>query len=183
MVLKDKSKVPKQRERVSKIVIASENMSKCLEIRSPPSSGNELLLESIQKNYCPLRVVLDGSSVVRIPCLYKVSPIGDLTTLNILILYEIKSEENDPPPSFSPFGSVIYRVIKISIKIPLLSSLRLELSCLKKLSSKKTVNLLRVQNLTKVSTHIICIEIYVHFQFFEILCFTRVYMDNVYKYV
>ena len=150
MVLKDKSKDPKQRERLPRIVVASENMSKSLEVCSVSKTSNGLVLESIHKNYCSLGVILDGSSVVKIPCLYKVPPNGDMTTLNILILYEIKPEVTPVLTSFSPFGSVIYRVVKVSIKIPLLSSLRLEHSCLKKLSTQRTVNLLKVQNLTKV---------------------------------
>ena len=151
MILSDKSRDPQQRQRISKIVFASEHMNKSLEICStvPPISTGEIVLEPSRKNYCPFRVAFDGSSSIRIPCVYKVPAEGDVTTLNILILYEIKHEDG-VKPQFSAFGSVLYRVIKISIKIPLLPSIRVEHSLLRKCDIQTAINLLKVQNLAKV---------------------------------
>ncbi|CAG7661317.1 unnamed protein product [Allacma fusca] len=156
LVLTDKTSDTTQKLRVSRVVLASENMNSCLEIRPSVASGStgDLVLESVQKNYCPFAVTFDGSSSIRIPCLYKVPPLGDVATLNMLILYEIKPE-NEDPVVFSAFGTVIYRVIKISIKIPLLTSLRFDHSFLKKADILTAINLLRIQNLSKGRTVVI----------------------------
>jgi hypothetical protein len=112
-------------------------------------------IDSVEKNYCPISVNLDGSPTVKIPCIFK-APQIQLATLNILILYQVSElpensnthlETDEVLPFSTKLRALPYRVIKVCVNIPLIPSLKLDYFFLKAVSSVQFLGLLKVENL------------------------------------
>ncbi len=138
LVLSDKSTNNEQKSRITDFVIAMENMTEYLEIQSNSSS---LQIASTKDNYCRFIAVFDSDSKCRIPCIFKSPPTGDSFIIKLLVLYNFKSLDNT---------RINHRVIKLSVKVPLLNCLKLEYSTLKLLNATSYVGLVKIHNLTPV---------------------------------
>lgn len=137
LVLSDMSPDTGQTDRITDFVVAMEKMKDHLEIQDTSSS---LQINSTKDNYCRFTSSFDLSTC-RIPCLLKTPSSGDSVTLKLLVLYNFNSLDST---------RVNHRVIKITVKIPLLNCLKLEYTTLKLLNASSYVGLLRSHNLTPV---------------------------------
>lgn len=128
-------------------------MSEFLEVSNELSPNK---IESVEKNYCPISVNLDGSPSVKIPCVLKAPQINS-AQLNVLVLYQVdpvpitsntqgEAENDEILPFSTKLRALPYRVIKVPINIPLIPSLKLDYSFLKPLSSVLFLGLLKVEN-------------------------------------
>jgi len=157
--LRDKSMYSDEWNRITRVIVASENMKDFLEI----SQSKSYTIEEPTKNYCPIKLEHDGSNhLITIPCIYKTPEIGDSATIKLLIVYQVCKRVENSPSHSTPTRTTttttwepLHRAIQVSVTVPMFPCLRMEYSKIKSIDSVTSLGLIKLQNLTQVKIHII----------------------------